>query len=202
MTPNRELSAPSDGLELLKLSLDYALAVSQHVTAERFAHPTPCSRWDLGTLLLHVNDSLEILQEGIDAGCVGVVPPDEQPIPLSDLLSTFRSRACRLVRTCATARAEGSVRVADAPFPVSVMAATGALEMAVHGWDVAQACASPYRVPDDLALRLLDLAPWVVDDATRGSLFAPPVATPSNRPGDRLVAQLGRGPAGFSRSRG
>jgi uncharacterized protein (TIGR03086 family) len=69
------------------------------------------------------------------------------------------------------------------------------VEIAVHGWDVAQACGRPRPIPPQLAEELLQLAPLLVTDADRPGRFAPPVAVPAGAsPGDRLVAFLGRGP--------
>jgi uncharacterized protein (TIGR03086 family) len=71
----------------------------------------------------------------------------------------------------------------------------GAVEIAVHGWDVAQACGHPRPIPPQLAKELLRLAPLLVTDADRPGRFAAPVAVPAHAsPGDRLVAFLGRDP--------
>ena len=71
----------------------------------------------------------------------------------------------------------------------------GAVELAVHGWDVATACGSARRMPDGLATALLRAATSLVDDATRHPVFGPPVPVPATAPAqDRLVAFLGRTP--------
>jgi hypothetical protein len=69
------------------------------------------------------------------------------------------------------------------------------VEVAVHGWDVARACGVDRPIPPALAGELLELCPLLVDDADRPGRFGPP-ADPSRwaRPGDRLVAFLGRCP--------
>ena len=72
----------------------------------------------------------------------------------------------------------------------------GALEIAVHGWDVARACGEDRPIPAELAEQLLDLLPVLVTDADRVERFAAPIAVPpSAGPGDQLVARLGRRPA-------
>ncbi|HZD38404.1 MAG TPA: TIGR03086 family protein, partial [Actinomycetes bacterium] len=77
-----------------------------------------------------------------------------------------------------------------------VLASAGAIEIAVHGWDIARACGRDRPVPDGLAVELLSLCPLLVGDAGRGDQFAAPVpAGPTARPGDRLLALLGRDPA-------
>ncbi|MGJ6968252.1 maleylpyruvate isomerase N-terminal domain-containing protein [Streptosporangium sp. G11] len=191
MTMSYVLTAPTEGIGLLKQALDYALATGQHITADLLNAPTPCDQWNLATLLLHLNESLDTLQEGLAAGCVGVVPSGP-PAPDTDLLFGFRSRACRLLHTCAIACAPDQVRVADWQLSLSTLAGIGAIEIAVHGWDVGRACGHPYPIPANLAEDLLLLAPLVINDATRHSLFALPVPTSSTVPSDRLVALLGR----------
>ncbi|HEU5156765.1 MAG TPA: TIGR03086 family metal-binding protein [Streptosporangiaceae bacterium] len=93
---------------------------------------------------------------------------------------------------------ERLVTVGDCP-PRAATAATvacvGAIEIAVHGWDIYHACGRPRPIPPTLAADLLALAPAVVTDAERPSRFAAPVSVPpSASPGDRLVAFLGRDP--------
>jgi hypothetical protein len=71
----------------------------------------------------------------------------------------------------------------------------GAVEIAVHGWDVARACGYNRSIPAPLAEEMLWLAAVLVTDDDRPARFAPPVAlSPLASPGARLVAFLGREP--------
>jgi uncharacterized protein (TIGR03086 family) len=75
------------------------------------------------------------------------------------------------------------------------MEAAGAIEIAVHGWDISQACGTRRPIPDPLAATLLRIAPLLIPDTGRDPLFGPPVPVPPRAgPGDRLVAFLGRDP--------
>jgi uncharacterized protein (TIGR03086 family) len=79
--------------------------------------------------------------------------------------------------------------------PSTLLACTGALEISVHGWDVARACGHDRPLPVPLAVDLLSVAPLLVDDADRPGRFAGPVdVPPSAGAGDRLLAFLGRQP--------
>ena len=84
------------------------------------------------------------------------------------------------------------------PMPAGLVACTGAVEIAVHGWDVTTAlaradCSRGAPIPAGLATRMLRLCPLIV--AGRENLFAVPVAVPAQAsPGDRLVGYLGRRP--------
>ena len=76
------------------------------------------------------------------------------------------------------------------------MAATAALEVAVHGWDISRACGQRQPIPRALATGLLVIAPVLVPRTGRPPLFAAPVTAGANAdPSDRLAAFLGRTPA-------
>jgi uncharacterized protein (TIGR03086 family) len=69
----------------------------------------------------------------------------------------------------------------------------GALEIAVHGWDVAEATGRPSPLPEDLAVRLYDVALAVVTPTERGRRFGPAIDVPPTASfGTRLLAHLGR----------
>ena len=187
----------TDGAGLLERAVGYALGSAQAVTPELLSRPTPCSQWDLRMLLHHVNDSLDALHESIDAGHVGPDPARDDDGQLAgNPVATFRDRACRLLGAWAAAgRHDRVIAIADLPLLASTVATTGAIELAVHGWDIAWACGQRRPIPPGLATDLLKLSPLVVSDATRHPLFADPVAvSPLASPSDRLVAFLGRGP--------
>jgi uncharacterized protein (TIGR03086 family) len=101
-----------------------------------------------------------------------------------------------LLGACAAAGAgERRVAIGDRELTVSVTAAAGAIEIAVHGWDISAACGAHRPVPPGLAAALLPAAPLLIPRETRAGLFADPVPVPEAAcPGDRLVAFLGRRP--------
>jgi uncharacterized protein (TIGR03086 family) len=76
-----------------------------------------------------------------------------------------------------------------------VVICAGAVEIAVHGWDVRAVRGRPQPVPSALAEALLRLVPPLVADGAREGLFGEPVPVPASAPaGDRLVGFLGRCP--------
>lgn len=92
-------------------------------------------------------------------------------------------------------RAAGVVAVGGVPLTAAVVVGVGAVEVAVHGWDVARSCGSGRPVPASLAEELLELAVLFVTPADRPGRFAPPVRVGRSVPSsDRLVAYLGRHP--------
>jgi uncharacterized protein (TIGR03086 family) len=87
------------------------------------------------------------------------------------------------------------IEVGGTPLRSLVLAGTGALEIVVHGWDLAQACGVDCPIPDALAAELYDFARFTVSPTDRHPQFADPVPVPVGAtPGDRLVAYLGRDP--------
>jgi uncharacterized protein (TIGR03086 family) len=111
-------------------------------------------------------------------------------------VARLRGQAARLLDACATARpAARRVAIWDGELTASMVAVTGAIEIAVHGWDISVACGARRPVPPGLAAVLLPIAPLLITPGTRPGLFADPVQLPGPASlGDRLVAFLGREP--------
>jgi len=177
---------------LLEPALGYALAVVQAITPEVLPQPTPCRGWDVRMLLRHASESLVALHEGIDAGCVGLRPaPDD---PAGDPVQVFRDRAGRLLAAW-PGGPEETIAIADRQLTLGVLIGVGALELAVHGWDLSRACGDRAPIPGTLASCLLDISPLLVPRTGRHPLFGPPVTMPPQAaPSDQLVAYLGRDP--------
>jgi uncharacterized protein (TIGR03086 family) len=200
MTLDRTATALVAGVALLERSLGYTLGSLLLVTSDDLQRPTPCRQWDLAMLLAHMDDSLRALHEATVGGHVGLEPAPcrhDDVGPAVPAVAVLRNRACRLLGAWNRREApDHLVSVAGRSMTAPLVAATGAVEVAVHGWDVAQACGRPRPLPSPLAEELLDLAPLLVRSADRGARFASPVAVPPNASaGDRLVAYLGRTPS-------
>ncbi|MFJ8782976.1 TIGR03086 family metal-binding protein [Streptomyces sp. NPDC102476] len=171
--------------ELLERSLAYSLGSVAGTKAVSLGRATPCAGWDLEELLGHLDDSLDALYEGLTGGRIGLLPH-------ADRVCGFRTRACAVLGAWAAGPPE-DVLVGERPLDVQVMAAVGAVEITVHGWDVARACGRQWPIPEGLAAELLSVAQCVVGEEDRGVRFAAPVAVPSRaRPETRLLAFLGR----------
>jgi uncharacterized protein (TIGR03086 family) len=191
------MAALTGGPRLLEHAVGYALATAALATPELLPRPTPCAGWDLRTLLLHVSDSLGVLAEALRAGQVGPGPvAGHEPTIEVDPVACLRRQARDLLGACAANAEERLVAIADGELTASMVTAAGAIEVAVHGWDISVACGVRQPVPPGVAAALLPAAPLLISRETRAGLFADPIPVPEAAcPGDRLVAFLGRRPA-------
>ena len=169
----------------------YTRGALQPVTPVMLPRPTPCRAWDLATLLDHMVDSLDALTEAADLGRVALTVPAGPPaaVPAVDRL---RGRACALLAAWSALADDGAVHVGSGSLPSSVLACTGALEVAVHGWDVAQVTGSRAPLPAALARSLFAWAEVLVGPADRPGRFDPVVTGGSPDPAGRLLRFLGR----------
>jgi|SRR6266487_1452770 uncharacterized protein (TIGR03086 family) len=196
MTDERATAPPVAGVALLERAVGYALGSLHLVTPAAMSRRSPCRGWDLRALLGHMDDALVALQEAVDLARVGLDSSqgDGDPAGGLDPVARLRDRACRLLGAWTSADGR-MVSVGGRPLPATVLTSAGALEIAVHGWDVAEACGRRRPIPPPLAQELLVIAPLLVTGADRGVRFAAPVDLPSSAsPSDQLIAYLGRDP--------
>jgi uncharacterized protein (TIGR03086 family) len=195
------VGAPGRGQahRLLTRAVSYADGVLDAVTAQQLSRPTPCQAWNLRMLLEHAEESLAVLHEGLTVHRVAASPactpahPTGGASSAAALVSAFRQRATALL--CASAQADSDLPVAVGGhrMPLDCLCATGALEIAVHAWDISQACGQRLPIPDEAATDLLVQARLLVPRLGRHPLFAAPVrAPPRSTSSDRLTAYLGR----------
>jgi uncharacterized protein (TIGR03086 family) len=179
------------GVAVLERAVAYALGSLALVTPEALGRPTPCRYWDLQDLLEHLLDSMAALQEAIEVGRV-----DRQPVPVAaDVIVVLRAQATRLLGSWANAEGSTTVCVEDTTVTAPLVAVAGAIEVTVHGWDVAQACGRNRPIPDDLADELLGLAVLFIRAPDRPGRFGAPIGVPLEAAAsDRLLAFLGRRP--------
>jgi uncharacterized protein (TIGR03086 family) len=193
------MDAASGSIGLLAGAISYMLGVCAPIGPGEMTLPTPCADWDLAMLLGHLCQSMADLETALRTGQLDLEEPARAG---GDPVEVLRDRAAQLL--CAgycSGGPERFVAVGGLPVPAGLVACTGAVEIAVHGWDVSAARARAGRdtqargtpIPAGLAVRMLRLSPLLV--AAREGLFALPVEVPAQAsPGDRLVGYLGRNP--------
>lgn len=180
-----------ESLGMLERAVGYTRLALMEVRPSMLGNPTPCDRWDLSALLDHMVDSLAALTEAADLGYVALRVPEGPPSTV-DAVERLRVQACSLLGSWSAVARDDDVMVGDRPLASSLLACAGALEVAVHGWDVAQATGHGRSLP---ALLALDLLPWtdqLVTEQDRGPRFGPALDTPMAGPSSRLLSLLGR----------
>lgn len=183
---------PPPSLAVLDAALTWTCGALQLARTADPELATPCAEWDLRLLLTHMDDSLAALGEAARVGHVDVRPPadDGSCAPL----------VARVSRRATATRAAWGARVTSAPVRIAelnlgrdTLALVGAVEVLVHGWDVARTVDGPFTLPEDLAAKLLPVARVLVGE--RSHRFAPALSAPESATnGELLLAHLGRDP--------
>lgn len=185
-------AATIGGISLLERAITYTLGSLLLVTPEALPWPTPCTEWDLAALLAHMEDSLLALSDAVGVGRIALAAPAGPPMDV-DIAGRLRDRAGQLLGTWVNgAERRQLILVGGCPVTAGIVAGAGALEVAVHGWDVARACGRDRPLPTPLAEELLDLSPLLVTAADRGQFAEPLWVGPRAGPHERLLAHLGR----------
>ncbi len=179
--------AVEPGVELLERALDYTRGALASVTPGHLCLPTPCDLWRLGDLLAHMEDALDAFAEGA-GGAIGL--HSAAPAPLDERLGAIRTKACDLLGAWASSRTP-VVEVGGHPVAVGTIARLAAVEITVHGWDVAQTTGYGAPLPSALAEDLLPTALALALE--QHGEFGSPVPVPADAgPARRLLALLGR----------
>lgn len=193
---------------MLVRAVRYTLSAARLATPLRMPWPTPCAGWDLRALLVHVGDSMDVLAGALSAGFVSAGPapdagtasrgtdPDAGSRGGVNPVADLSLRASALLCACALAGSgEKRVAIGDRELTTSLVVMAGAVEIAVHGWDISMACGAAEPIPSGLASDLLPIAALLTPRGARAGLFADPVHVSERaEPGDLLVAFLGRHP--------
>jgi len=186
----------NSGTTLLEQAISYAGRSARDVTPALLHRPTPCRGWNLDMLLRHASDSLAALHEGTVTGHVGLIPiATDRDLTASPARIIWEQAQRLLAVRATTGRRRQVLNIGDLPLPAIAIECAGAIEIAVHGWDISQACGQGRPIPDALASNLLTIAPLLIPETGRHPLFSPPVtARAPASAGNRLVAFLGRRP--------
>jgi uncharacterized protein (TIGR03086 family) len=179
-------------VELLDRALGYTRVQLVDVREDLLDHPTPCAGWTLAALLAHMEDALDAFTEAA-GGAVEV----HAPAGAAGRVAVIQDKACALLGAWSRPT-PGDVVIRDGAGGLDLgsplLVATAALEVSVHGWDVAQSTGRRSPLPDELARALLPVALWVVGPADRGVRFARAGDVDRDASyGERLLAYLGRG---------
>jgi uncharacterized protein (TIGR03086 family) len=208
MTRAAEAAVTADAVELLERSLTWTSGALAEVRTDLLDRPTPCDRWRLRDLLAHMEDALDAFTEAA-AGHVAVGPVP-LPADAGDRCGRLRAKACTLLGAWSLAQESGAPgrvllrgRGPGVGLDPDVLVRAAALEITVHGWDVARTTRDPEdpALPPALARDLLPTAHLLVPRDGRAGRFADPTAYDptgcdpgASGPTIELLAWLGRRP--------
>lgn len=182
----------SAAAELLERAVVYTGGLLASVRPGQLERPTPCPGWTLEALLRHMDDSLAAMGEAASVHHLAL-RPTAAPRTTDALLLSIRQRGCSLVGSWMSAD-PAAVDLGGHVIDRQTVGLVGALEIALHGWDVGQACGSPRPLPPVLAMDLWAVARDHIAEAGPPCRVGPPLEVPDlATPQERLLAWTGRG---------
>jgi uncharacterized protein (TIGR03086 family) len=154
---------------------------------------TPCPGWDLRCLLRHINTSLEQFTDMLGVPAFNADADSGRPAE-TDPVAVLRTGIVELLLAATSLPTTGRwCDVWDRNLPANIVVYVAAIEMALHAWDIAQACNADHPIPADLASALLRLAPPLAEAGVAQHVFAEPVQVSNTAtPSDQLLALFGR----------
>jgi uncharacterized protein (TIGR03086 family) len=175
--------------------------IVEQVTPDQHELPTPCSEWNVRELSNHLVGTL-VLGEALLTDTNPSVEVAPGALPGSDLVGDAPLEAYRagVESLLAAATGDAVTRVHTTPLgdmPGPALAGFTAMDVFVHGWDLAKATGQRPSWDDELAEQILGFARQTVSDeaGTRAPRIGPQVPYAADAPAtQRLVAFLGRNP--------
>lgn len=192
--------APAEGdpRPLYVRALQQTADVMGRVTAEQLRLPTPCTEYDVEQLMRHVVMGVRraaVIGEGGDPMAVG--PADD--VAPGELPAAYRQAADRAVRAWSPdERLDAMVPVPWGTIPGRGAVMSYAMEVTIHGWDLARATGQPTEMDPQIAATVLAAAHEFLPAEPRGGPhvpFASVVEVAADAGGyARLAGWLGRQP--------
>ena len=177
---------------------DAAARTVARVDASQFDGPTPCTEWDVRSLLNHLilwtSYSLEARAHG---GSVGQELIDRDFAADPGFAAGYRAQLDRALAAWSDPAVWGrSLDVMGSPMPSADVAALNIAEMVLHGWDLAAATGQAYTVSERAAAAAMRAVEANADLFRQYKGFAEPVDVPPTASAlDRVLALSGRDPA-------
>ncbi|GGN57334.1 hypothetical protein GCM10011579_019460 [Streptomyces albiflavescens] len=187
-----------EGITLLTRAHAYLSEVVAAVPEEAWGFPAPCSHWTVRQVLNHAR----LDQQAYGAAITGVGRPGSDPFQPADLLDADAQAVLdKVLRDVADAYAPlpadaEEVATPLGPLPLRIAAAAGAMDAAVHAWDIAVATGQDVPLDEELAEGIWVAAERLVDHLRNSfGVFAPArEVTEDYSRADSLLAFLGRDP--------
>ena len=178
-------------------ALDRTRGVVAGTRRDQLGDPTPCTDWDVRTLLNHLIGGCITFAAGAEGRPVDMDGPEDHAA--EDHVAAY-DRASKAARAAfespGALEREFSLPWGDTPGTAALGLALA--DAVVHGWDLAQATGQELAIDDDTAEVIYEMTSSMMQpngSYPRGDSFKDPVAVGDDAPiAHRMVAYLGRRP--------
>jgi uncharacterized protein (TIGR03086 family) len=198
-TLDKETRCPSKAIrERSSRSFDQTASLIAAVTPEQLDLPTPCTEFDVRTLVGHIVFAARRLAKAAGNGPVPEDGPAVTGVDDADWPGVFGEAAAEALAAWAADEKLGEeVELPFGKFPGSVVVQIYAQEQITHGWDLAVATQQRDVLDESLAEATLPMMVEMIPADFRGGEmpFEAVVEVPEDAPAyDRLAGYLGRKP--------
>ena len=176
---------------------DASARVVANVSPRQFGQPTPCTDWDVRTLLNHLilwtSYSAERRAHG-ESVAEELMSKDFTADP--GFVQDYQAQLAKAVQAWSDPNAwAGDRSVMGSPTPAADIAAMLIMEMVLHGWDIARATGQDYACGEDLAAAVLETVQNQAEMFRQYQGFAAVVPVPEGATTfDRALSLSGRDP--------
>jgi uncharacterized protein (TIGR03086 family) len=181
--------------------LDDARAIIDTVSTDDLPKPTPCTGWDVGTLVQHMIGVATIYARAFAGGeRASPADPGGAAATCDELSASYRQASADLLEA---ARAPGyldrTIKLVSVELPGHLAIRMVLAEQLLHTWDLAQAVGRPFTMDESLAAATLEGLQQVLAALPgargEGRAFEPEVPCPADASAQaRLLAYSGRRP--------
>lgn len=181
-----------------RAGLDFFTRVVRAVPGDRWDSPSPCAGWAAKDVLGHVGEATEMgarILRGGDMAFRRHEPPSSSIV--GDPVAWWTGLADNAADALDTVRDLDAI--VDSPMgarPIREGLSFPAVDLFIHGWDLASATGQAVTIPDEAIAFTLGLFEKVPDEVARtATVFSPAREAPSGAtPTEALIAFTGRDP--------
>lgn len=165
---------------------------------EQLDADTPCTEFTVRDLINHVTGGATMFASAFENGAV---PDDELARIMGDMVgddpsAAYATASARVQAAYhAPGALDGMVTLPFGEMPRQAALGIAVFDVAVHGWDLAQATGQELQLSEDLAEEILVLGRAMGLEQYRGMMFAEEIIVIETAPAwDRVAAYSGRRP--------
>ena len=183
-----------DAKTLFKRAVDQAGVCVRHVHDDQLSNPTPCSEWDLKTLLNHIVYELAWVPDLLAGKTVAEVGTAYDGDLLGDdPLAAWEKAKTAAMEAMAAVDLNATVHLSYGDVSAEHYIREIASDMSVHGWDVGQSEQCNIIIDSDVAQAIYDFMLPRSSELRASGLFGSEVPTqPTDSIQTKLLGLMGR----------